>query len=219
MNPSSRSFPSYSRTVSERRRPIKEGDVATSQGILGSHAELAALVDGLDLDEQKKTYLRVRWLGQMNWFASNARKDQLRFYRFRLVGIIAGLIVPALVLLNTHHAAAATVLAWLTFSVSLLGSISIAVESFFNYGGRWKQYRRTSELLKSQGWQFLELTGSYQRFHTHLSAFHHFSVTVEALISEDVEDYLTTVMRDQNKTETSAPSTTPAPASTPPHRG
>jgi len=63
---------------------------------------------------------------------------------------------------------------------------AVAIEGFFHYGERWRHYRRTSELLKSQGWQFFELAGPYEGHRTHRTAFRAFASTVEGLIAEDV---------------------------------
>ena len=41
-------------------------------------------------------------------------------------------------------------------------AVSAAVEGFFRFGDRWRHYRSLVEELKSEGWDFHELTGSYR---------------------------------------------------------
>jgi hypothetical protein len=159
--------------------------------------EFGGLIDEFELDDRQKRFMRARWLDQMAWFDRKARQTQRRYYVLRLVAIVGGLVVPALVSLNVRHGQVASAVAWTTFALSLVVGISVAVDGFFNYGGRWRQYRRTAELLKGHGWQFFELVGAYSGYQTHNAAFLPFAAAVEALIAEDVDVYLSKVMRDQ----------------------
>jgi hypothetical protein len=167
--------------------------------------DLGDLIDRFHLSENQKAFLRSRWLDQLQWFGAKAKVSQRRYYVLRLVAIVGGLLVPALVSLNARHEEVASTVAWVTFALSLLVGISVAVDGFFNYGGRWRQYRRTSELLKAHGWQFFELVGLYGGFRDHRSAFPRFAAEVEALIAEDVEAYLSKVMHEQTHTPKTAP--------------
>jgi hypothetical protein len=163
--------------------------------------EFGGLLDDFDLDERQRLFVRSRWLGQMAWFDSKAKLAQRRYYALRLVAIVGGLIVPALVSLDIHNNTTASTIAWTTFALSLVVGIAVSVDGFFNYGGRWRQYRRTSELLKGQGWQYFELIGIYSGYPSHRAAFPRFAAAVEALIAEDVEAYLSKVVREQHQDE------------------
>jgi hypothetical protein len=115
-----------------------------------------------------------------------------RYYCWRLLTILGGVTVPALVTLNLNGPVRAP-LSWATFAVSLLVAISAAVEGFFRYGERWRHYRRTAELLKTEGWQFLQLTGHYRRHAAHALAYPLFASRVEDILQQDVDAYITTV--------------------------
>ena len=159
--------------------------------------ELGGIVDELDLGDREKRYLRSRFLDQIVWLERKARQSQQRYYALRLVGIVGGLIVPALVSLNVRQGEVASGIAWITFAVSLVVAIAVAVEGFFHYGERWRHYRRTVELLKSEGWQFYELAGAYAGYRSHKAAFRPFTSAFEGLIAEDVNAYVSKVMREQ----------------------
>ena len=100
--------------------------------------------------------------------------------------------MPALVTLNLNGPARAP-LSWATFAVSLLVAISAAVEGFFRYGERWRHYRRTAELLKTEGSQFFQLTGHYRRHTTHASAYQLLASRIEDILQQDIDAYITTV--------------------------
>jgi Protein of unknown function (DUF4231) len=159
--------------------------------------DLGAVVEDLDLHDRQKLYLRSRWLDQIAWFERSAKRNQRRYYALRLVAIVGGVIGPALVSLNVRENDVASAIAWTTFGVSLVVAAAVAVEEFFHYGERWRHYRRTAELLKSQGWQYFELAGAYAGYRTHGAGFRAFAATIESLIADDVETYLTQVTRER----------------------
>jgi hypothetical protein len=159
--------------------------------------ELGGVVDDLELHDRQKRYLRSRWLDQIVWLEGAAKRNQRRYYTLRLVAIIGGVIVPALVSLNVRKDDVASAIAWTTFAVSLVVAAAVAVEEFFHYGDRWRHYRRSAELLKGEGWQYFELTGAYAGHRTHASAFRTFAAGVEGVIGEDVADYLTHVTKER----------------------
>lgn len=112
--------------------------------------DLGELIAAVDLPELNKHYLRSRWLDQMLWAENRANSARNRHYALRLIAIIGGVIVPALVSLSVQTAVAAAV-SWITFTISLAVAISLSIESFFRWGERWTSYRRLSEQLKGEG--------------------------------------------------------------------
>jgi hypothetical protein len=165
------------------------------------HQEYDGLIDELDLTDHQKRFMRSRWLDQLTWLEGKAKGCQRWYYGLRLVAIVGGLIVPALVSLNVRQGEVASALAWTTFVVSLLVAIAVAVEGFFHYGDRWRHYRRSAELLKSHGWQFYELAGAYANYRSHGAAFRRFATTVESLIAEDVDTYVSRVMAEGQRND------------------
>ena len=67
------------------------------------------IISGLRLGGLQKQFLHDRWLDQLVWFESKALANQRRYYVLRVMTIVGGLIVPALVSLNLRgdNAAAA----------------------------------------------------------------------------------------------------------------
>jgi hypothetical protein len=158
----------------------------------------------LRLSKLQRQFLRSRWFDQLNWVEGRASHNRDRYYVWRLITIIGGITVPALVTLNVAGSVAAW-LTWTTFAVSLLVAISAAVEEFFRYGERWRHYRRTAEMLKTEGWQFFQLTGHYRRYHTHAAAYPAFAGRVEDILQQDVDAYITTVAAEPSSEQPSKP--------------
>lgn len=167
-------------------------------------ADFHALITMLRLSKLQRQFLRSRWFDQLNWVEGRASHNRDRYYVWRLITIIGGITVPALVTLNVAGSVAAW-LTWTTFAVSLLVAISAAVEEFFRYGERWRHYRRTAEMLKTEGWQFFQLTGHYRRYHTHAAAYPAFAGRVEDILQQDVDAYITTVAAEPSSEQPSKP--------------
>jgi hypothetical protein len=164
--------------------------------------EFNELVDSLELKDRQKYYLKSRWLDQVLWMEGRATRARNLYYRLRLISIIGGVLVPAMLSLNlgaSENQNFKQTIFWSTFFVSTSVALSSAIEQFFNYGERWRHYRRSVETLKTQGWQFFELSGDYDNFKTHDQAFYEFSGHVEAILQRDVEVYSTQVVQTKKQ--------------------
>jgi uncharacterized protein DUF4231 len=177
--------------------------------------DLLELIESLDLPDLQKHVLASRWLDQVLWLEGRADHARGRYYFLRVTTIVGGVVIPALVGLiasggliapGTLAAGAPIPAAVLTFWIppaifilSLIVAICAAIEEFFHYGERWRHYRRTAEWLKSEGWQFFELSGRYRRYRSHLEAYPHFTGRVEDVIQRDVDIYMTEVAQEQRE--------------------
>ncbi len=156
------------------------------------------LLEQLDLQEDQKILLRSRWLDQMHWMSGKARVLRRRHLALRWIVAGGGVILPSLVSFSLG-AGQSEVLRWITFSVSLVVALLAMTEEVFHFGDAWHHYRRTAELLKSAGWQFVQLTGPYARSQTHTAALPSFTRHVEQILEENVEDYFGRVVAEDGK--------------------
>lgn len=158
--------------------------------------DLAGFIETLEISDLQKNALRLRWLDQVNWLGTRSRQTRTRYYVLRITALVSGVLVPALVSL-TLTGIGSEIIRWATFVLSLAVALSTAIEQFFNYGDRWRNYRRRAELLKIEGWQFFQLSGSYRRYDSHAHAYTRFSSRVEEIIQEDVQVYITELVSEK----------------------
>jgi hypothetical protein len=173
--------------------PNTPGRLTQDAGLKG---ELEAVIDQLELSALQKRCLRARWLDAVTWLERKAKQAQRRYYTLRLLIIIGGVIIPALVSLDLGGAQADRV-RWATFGLSLLVAISAALDGFFRYGERWRHYRLIAERLKIEGWQFFQLSGPYAHQPSHAAAHPGFAARAEEIIRIDIERYITEVVREK----------------------
>ena len=177
----------------------------TPTGRAATNAEkLEHVIDGLNMKPEKKEWMKDRWLDQVRWFDQSAARANLRHSTLRIVAIAGGVLVPGLVTIasgSSDRFISPKTAGGLAFGTSLLVAIAVGLDSFFHFGERWRHFRRTAELLKTEGWLFIEGGGRYtahQRLHDfHDRFFPFFATKVEELIRRDVEVYLTRIVQEQ----------------------
>lgn len=161
--------------------------------------EFNSLIDKLELIDLQKQFLRSRWLDQVIWMEGKADANQSWYYKLRLISIIGGVIVPALISLNLGGENISIVIRLATFIISLIVAICVAVEQFFHYGDRWRHYRHNAERLKTEGWQFSQLSGPYGNFSKHADAFRIFVSRVEEIQQHEAELFICDIAKEKDK--------------------
>jgi hypothetical protein len=86
--------------------------------------------------------------------------------------------------------------------LSVVVALAVGLEGFFHWTERWMRYRQTAELLKTQGWQYLNGVGAYERDPSTDSLATHFgkfATNVENAIHRDVLAFSTTIAQEPTK--------------------
>jgi hypothetical protein len=141
----------------------------------------------------------LRWLDQVIWMDDRADRAQVRYYGLRLIAVVGGVVVPTLIGLEVGRQSSGDVVRGFTIGLSLLVAVSVAVEELIRYGERFRHYRRTVEQLKSEGWQFFQMSGPYRRHATHREAYMAFAARVEGIIQPSVEVYVGQIVGDKKE--------------------
>lgn len=149
---------------------------------------LATSIDALGLPARQTTYLKRRWLDQLEWFEAKAGSNQRTHRRLRIVALVGGVISPVLI-----NAAVGEDAGWLEIAavvVSVVVGIAVALEGFLRPGERWLQYRQTAELLRTEWWMYVSLAGDYVDFPTLTDAHERFVDRVEQIVGQDVTGFV-----------------------------
>ncbi|NEQ52301.1 MAG: DUF4231 domain-containing protein [Leptolyngbya sp. SIO3F4] len=169
---------------------------------------LGGLIDRLGISELQKEFLKNRWLDQVMWLEGRATKERNQHFRLRMVTIIGGVIVPAMVGFRSEAKIGefrgeplelGVVVGWVALGISQAVAISAAVEEFFGHGDKYRNYRSTAESMKIEGWQFMQLAGPYRKFKVHSAAYKIFAQRVEAYIQKDVEGFVARLEEKQEE--------------------
>jgi hypothetical protein len=162
--------------------------------------ELRKLMEHLKHDDEKRNeHIKARWLKYVEWWDSRASKVKWKHLTLRSAVVIGGALIPGLVGLReidvlksytTWFAVAAIV-------VSLVIAICAGLESLFGFGDIWRDKRTAAEIIKSEGFSFLQLWGRYKHYETHAKAYQAFAGNVEDLITKEIKDYIVAVTPTQ----------------------
>ncbi|MGQ4649064.1 DUF4231 domain-containing protein [Lyngbya aestuarii] len=165
---------------------------------------LGGLIDRLDLSDLRKDFLKNRWLDQVLWLEGRATRERNRHYFLRMITIVGGVIVPALIGFENGNKKWQDMVGWSALGLSQAVAVSAALEEFFAHGEKYRNYRNTAEGLKIEGWQFLQMTGPYHQFDTHSEAYAIFAQRVEQYIQQDVQGFISQLQdrQEESKKET-----------------
>ncbi|MBW4441112.1 MAG: DUF4231 domain-containing protein [Plectolyngbya sp. WJT66-NPBG17] len=187
--------------------------------------DFGRLIDQLKLTDFQKEFMKARWLDQILWMEGRAVTSRKWYRLLRGVTIVGGVLLPAFLTLNfnqqlntqppntqppntqppntqplnTQQTNNQQGWFWVTFCLSQTVAVCAAMEQFYNNGERWRNYRRSAESLKTQGWQFFELSGPYATAKEHKDAFSLFVRNIEEVIQRDVEVYATQAFQEKKE--------------------
>jgi hypothetical protein len=162
----------------------------TKEEPLVTRKNLEELIDSIDELKPHRAYIKRRWIGMVMWWHTRSVKARWKYFSLRTVVIAGGVVIPVLTTflsMRTGWQEGATV------AIAVVGAIvagCAAWEGVANYGEIWREKRRSAELLKVEGWQFLQLCGKYQPDKEHNIDFPRFVSEVEGMIPREVGEYL-----------------------------
>ncbi len=157
--------------------------------------EYKTLMTGVHLDDVKlNAYINARWLKYVEWWDGRSCSAKWKYQWMRGAVVVAGALIPALVglreLVEPAHG-------WIFAVASIIASLVVAIcaglESLFGFGDIWREKRMAAELIKSEGFSFLQLAGGYAQFKSHQDAYKLFAQNVEDLIRYEIKDYILAV--------------------------
>jgi Protein of unknown function (DUF4231) len=145
-----------------------------------------------DLDDEQKHSLENRWLHMVRYWDQRSRKSRRKYFVYRTIVLIGGVLIPTLVSLQTSNLVADKYKGSIQFAAIVTGlliAIAAGVEEIFHYGEVWREKRKAAELLKIEGWRYFQLAGPYRKA-THKVAYPDFAANVEVMIEREIKDYM-----------------------------
>lgn len=124
---------------------------------------LQQVLASITLSADKRVIFEERYIHLIEDSYDRCRHTACLFHTNRIVITIGSIIVPAL--LSIHYTQSATsvseLIYWVTWAVSLLVTISNGILTLFKYDKKYFLFHATYEQLRTEGWQYLSLTGHY----------------------------------------------------------
>ena len=125
----------------------------------GQIAVLFNLFHTLDIEPYKKSVLQERYLNVLQNFQTRATRLSFIFYSARIIITVGSILVPAF--LSIQNSSYQMHLYWITWIVSILVTICNGLITLFKIDKKYFFINTTLELLHSEGWQYIGLSGRY----------------------------------------------------------
>lgn len=177
---------------------------------LFSQLNSMSYTDALDratLTDMQKSIIRARYIRVVHGFENRCRMLSIWFHTCRFTVTVGSLIVPALLSIQYTSTASSTNtndnsdpnsfayrIYWATWVISLLVTTSNGLSNIYKIDKKYYFLHTTLEQLRSEGWQYFELSGRYSGFFTphetptHANQFIYFCHSVEKIKMKQVEE-------------------------------
>jgi hypothetical protein len=125
----------------------------------GPLQDLFTMFEMLEIQPYRKHILQQRYLNVVDNFQIRANRLSVMFYTSRLIVTVGSILVPAF--LSIQGSSYQAQLYWTTWFISILITIFNGLITLFKLDKKYYFIHTSLELLKSEGWQYIGLSGRY----------------------------------------------------------
>lgn len=121
--------------------------------------KLSDMIESLNLEAYKKRVIQQRYLDVVDNFQTRANRLSCMFYSTRVIVTVGSILVPAF--LSIQNSTYQTQIYWTTWMISILVTLCNGLMTLFKLDKKYFFIHTSLELLKSEGWQYVGLSGRY----------------------------------------------------------
>ena len=155
------------------------------------------IINTLELDsETDRSILKSRFLSEVVKYEERKLYTKKYYDRFRFTVTVGSIILPAILSLGQMDPTKLPknfdqIVYWSAWSISLMVTASNGFLQLFSLDKNYFEYALTTEQLKTEGWQYFQLSGKYEDDESHQEAYKDFSKSIENIKRKQVEkEYL-----------------------------
>ena len=167
---------------------------STKPGYDDSYAnQVNNIIDTLDLDsETDRGILKSRFLSEVVDYEKRKLKTKKYYDVFRFIVTTGSILLPAILSLGQMDPAKLPknfdqITYWTSWTISLMVTASNGFLQLFSLDKNYFEYALTTEQLKTEGWQYFQLSGKYEDDESHQEAYKAFSKSIENIKRKQVE--------------------------------
>ena len=151
------------------------------------------IIDTLVLDsETDRGILKSRFLSEVVEYERRKLKTKKYYDVFRFIVTTGSILLPAILSLGQMDPSKLPknfdqITYWTSWTISLMVTASNGFLQLFSLDKNYFEYALTTEQLKTEGWQFFQLSGKYEDDESHQEAYKDFSKSIENIKRKQVE--------------------------------
>jgi len=155
--------------------------------------QVNGIINTLTLNsETDRKILKSRFLAEVLKYEKRKEHTKKYYNVFRFIVTIGSILLPAILSLGQMDPAKLPanfdqITYWSSWTISLMVTASNGFLQLFSLDKNYFEYSITTEQLKTEGWQFFELSGKYEDDKTHQEAYKVFCKSVENIKRKQVE--------------------------------
>jgi hypothetical protein len=151
------------------------------------------IINTLELNnETERNILKSRFLGEVLTY-ENRRNHTKKYYNvFRFLVTTGSILLPAILSMGQMDPTKLpknfeNVSYWTSWSISLMVTACNGFLQLFSLDKNYFEYAITTEQLKTEGWQYFQLSGKYEEYEDHKEAYKPFCKGIENIKRKQVE--------------------------------
>jgi hypothetical protein len=159
--------------------------------------QVSEIIDTLELDsDTDRSILKSRFLSEVVSYEKRKIHTKKYYDRFRFIVTVGSILLPAILSLGQMDPTKLPkhfdqIIYWSSWTISLSVTASNGFLQLFSLDKNYFEYALTTEQLKTEGWQFFQLSGKYEDDESHKAAYKDFSKSIENIKRKQVEkEYL-----------------------------
>jgi hypothetical protein len=169
-------------------------DDNSNKGYDDSYAnQVNEIINTLELDsETDRSILKSRFLSEVIKYEDRKLHTKKYYDRFRFIVTVGSIILPAILSLGQMDPKKLPpnfdqIVYWSSWTISLMVTASNGFLQLFSLDKNYFEYAITTEQLKTEGWQYFQLSGKYEDDESHQAAYKDFSKSIENIKRKQVE--------------------------------
>ena len=160
---------------------------------IGYKSQVLDIINSLELtSETDKHILKSRFLYEVLNYDIRRNHTKKYYNGFRFVVTVGSIILPALLSIGQMDSEKLPknfdqISYWSAWGISLTVTVCNGFLQLFSLDKNYFEFALTSEQLKTEGWQFFQLSGKYDDYPDHKSAYRPFCKSIENIKKKQVE--------------------------------
>ena len=160
---------------------------------LNYKSQINSIINSLELSsETDKHILKSRFLAEVLSYEGRKNHTKKYYNVFRFLVTTGSILLPAILSMGQMDPAKLprnfeNISYWTSWTISLMVTACNGFLQLFSLDKNYFEYAITTEQLKTEGWQFFQLSGKYDDFESHDEAYKTFCKSIENIKRKQVE--------------------------------
>lgn len=155
--------------------------------------QISEIIETLELNnETERSILKSRFLGEVLQYESRKNNTKKYYNIFRFLVTSGSILLPAVLSMGQMDPAKLpknfdNISYWTSWTISLMVTACNGFLQLFSLDKNYFEFSITTEQLKTEGWQFFQLSGKYEDYDSHKEAYKPFCKSVENIKRKQIE--------------------------------